>query len=196
MLSEKQIRINEFSYEDYVNWIEYSTEDSIPELRNHDIDFHLINYIYMIERCQDDLTESQKDILSSMFIEYFSEDLSDILEYNIDGTWNDRLKNVVWFIRLFNKFEFFNARSEVEEKFYNKLNNETEIFNQSNIITVLSHLRNNMLILQLLIDYNSLFEKAEKFINLEELKDERLAELTKHITDLEEEVEEEIEYEK
>lgn len=196
MLSEKQIRINEFSYEDYINWIEYSTEDSIPELRNHDIDFHLINYIYMIESCQDDLTESQRDILSSIFVEYFGEDLSTILEYVIDDTWNDSLKNVVWFIRLFNKFEFFNAGSEVEEKFYNKLNNETDIFNQSNIITVLSYLRNNMLILQLLIDYNSLFEKAEKFINLEELKDEKLAELTEHITDLEEDVEEEISYEK
>ena len=57
MLSERQIRINEFSYEDYINWVEYSTEDSIPELRNHDMDFHLINYIYMIEFSEGDLPE-------------------------------------------------------------------------------------------------------------------------------------------
>lgn len=192
---EKQIKINEISYEDYINWINHSEEYLIPELKDSKLSSHLSYAIKMINLTQNDLTEERKDVLSFIF-QWLNEDISSILNYEENYKWKSSFKNLVWHIHLFNKFNFFNAGSEVEEKFYKKLKDETEVFNQSSILEALKTTGNNMLILQLLIDYNSLFEKAEKFINLEELKDERLAELTKHITDLEKDVEEEIEYEK
>ena len=192
---EEQIKINEISYEDYINWINYSEEYSIPELKDSKLSSHLSYAIKMINLTQNDLIEERKDVLSFIF-QWLNEDISSILNYEENYKWESSFKNLVWYIHLFNKFNFFNAGSEVEEKFYKKLKDETEVFNQSNILEALKTTGNNMLILQLLIDYNSLFEKAEKFINLEELKDEKLAELTKHITDLEKDVEEEIEYEK
>lgn len=192
---EEQIKINEISYEDYINWINYSEEYSNPELKDSKLSSHLSYAIKMINLTQNDLIEERKDVLSFIF-QWLNEDISSILNYEENYKWESSFKNLVWYIQLFNKFNFFNAGSEVEEKFYKKLKDETEVFNQSNILEALKTTGNNMLILQLLIDYNSLFEKAEKFINLEELKDEKLAELTKHITDLEEDVEEEITYEK
>lgn len=188
---EEQIKINEISYEDYINWINYSEEYSNPELKDSKLSSHLSYAIKMINLTQNDLIEERKDVLSFIF-QWLNEDISSILNYEENYKWESSFKNLVWYIHLFNKFNFFNAGSEVEEKFYKKLKDETEVFNQSNILEALKTTGNNMLILQLLIDYNSLFEKAEKFINLEELKDERLAELTKHITDLEEDVEEEV----